>query len=244
MKLDTKRTALAVFGAALMLTVSSVASAQPSAGQLRLHNDNNVVGISFFPDVVGVYQIGMTPSSLGFGASYMVIDNLAIGARTSFGFALVDPATPGDSIAGQISLLPFVEAVFPMGDPLAAFVGGQLGFTADFPDFRDPYASIVAGVFGGVHVFATDSFSFSPFGQINMLYRGDAERAGFQILLGFSIVGWIGGGESPGGGAAPAPAGEPTWQPTNGGGGAGGAGGGAAPPPATDPVYDPEAGLE
>ncbi|MEC7520067.1 MAG: hypothetical protein VYE22_09395 [Myxococcota bacterium] len=229
---SSTRAAVAALGAAILLAFAAPASAQPSEGQFRLHNDNTVVGISFFPDVVGVYQVGLTPSQLGFGASYMVLENLAIGARTSFGFVLVDPAAPGDSIAGQISLLPFVEAVLPMGETMAAFVGGQLGFVADFPDVRDPYASLTAGAFGGIHIFASDSFSISPFGQLNFLYRGDAERAGFQIVLGFSLVGWIGGGESPGGGAQPAA--EPTWQPS----------GGAAPPPATDPVYDPEGGLQ
>lgn len=235
-----RRAPLAIVAASLVsiatLTAAPASAQRPGAGAVKLSLDAGVVDLDVFPDRYNQFTLGVGGLSLGPGIGYLVTDGFAIGARTSFGFTVFDPTTPGDTVSGVAALVPYFEALIGDGD-IVPFVGGQLGFVAQFPDGRDAYASAIVGAFGGVHIFATPSFSVSPFASINFLYDGGLERAGLGLALGFSLVGWIGGsgGEAaPMGPGEPAPADnpEPVWQPPP-------SQGSSAPP-----ASDPEGGLQ
>ena len=191
-------TLAAAIVAAISMTAPRAEAQRPGAGSIQLHLDAQILDLQVFPDRYNQVSLGVGGASLGPGIVYQVADGIIIGTRAAFGFTLIDPVTPGDSVAGSIALLPYLEFVFGQ-DQIAPFVDVHAGFQAIFPDGFDPWANVIVGARGGVHIFATDSFSVSPWGMLNFLYDGGIERAGFELAAGFSLVGWIGGngGEAP-----------------------------------------------
>jgi hypothetical protein len=68
-------------------------------------------------------------------------------------------------------------------------------------------------VVGGLHAFMGDDFSISPFLRAGVMYFTGTERAGYEIVLGVSLDGWIGGSGGEPEPPPPAPAPEPMYQP-------------------------------
>lgn len=212
-----------------------------------------VLAFRHFPDVLFDVRFGFLSLDAvnAFGPELEIglsLGDIVVGASVQAGYVHTNPDGPfaPDNNSGVLAIGPLFEYWLP-GDDMAPFVGAHIVPTVFFPDGSDAQVVFEGGARGGLHFFFGD-VSLGPYAQFNVVYVSEAERAAYEIVLGFSFRGWVsfdsGGGEY-GGDSQPAqPAAQPTWQPTNGGGGAGGAGGGAAPPPATDPVYDPEAGLE
>jgi hypothetical protein len=246
------RTSLSTLALVGALTWASSAAAQPGTGAIRLGADVPVLTLQHFPDpdqadppdpsfAFGLWGTDLFVHQVGASVGYQLTDALVLGGRVGFGVYVVDTGGffGGNNTTGLFSLLPFVEYMFGSGD-LRPFVGGQVGFQAIFPEDADAQAWFIGGAMGGLHFFAADGFSISPTLFFDFLYRGDYERAGYDLIFAVSFEGWMGGS---GGGPEPAPAadpvpaesGEPTWQPPPEQGSTG------APPP---PAGDPEGGLQ
>jgi hypothetical protein len=206
--------------AAIACSVAATPVARADAGQgaIRLGVDVPVFGLNDFPDanpnlVMQLGPLGNPLSGAGFvnpfgvaivspipmvaaSFGYQVTDALVIGARAGFGIALVHTELPPgvggdpDLNVGALSFLPYVEYLFLSGN-VRPFVGGQAGFQVIFPDTLDAQGTFIGGALGGVHIFATPSFSISPYANLDFVYRGADENAGFDLILGASFEGWI-----------------------------------------------------
>ena len=231
----------------------TTALARPSVLQaghgigITMGADLDVLGIAHFPDIGFDVRLGLLTSDTIFSAGLggtgynlpalpigLVLGNIVIGLRFEAGLIHVNPDGPfsNDINVGVFSPVAFFEYWLD-GEDMAPFFGAQFGPAITIPDGGDTNVFLTAGGLGGLHFFVTDSFSVGPTAQINFLYDSGSQRAGWELVLGFSMRGWIdpsGGGSSGGGGggAGPAPV-EDTWQP---------------PPPSNDPPppADPEAG--
>ena len=209
-----------IFAACLALTTAlalpDVADAQAGAGALRLGADLNVLGITHYPDpdafnspdpnvYFGIYNAAAGIETVGFFApsiGYMITDDLLIGAH--FGLAAVSfsgMSADATDVGFGIHIVAAVEYLFGQGD-IRPFIGGQVGprIIATPQVGSDVEVNFVAGALGGVHIFATDGFSISPFGNFNFLYYSGYERAGYEFVLGVALEGWIGGSSSNRGG--------------------------------------------
>jgi len=205
---------------------------------LTLGAGADVLGFRHFPDLGFDVRFGFftldnaSPISPEIEIG-LTLGDLVVGAGLQAGYIHQNPDGPfaPDNNSGVFSVVPFFEYWLP-GEDMAPFFGAHFGPSVLFPDGADAVVFLEAGARGGLHFFFGD-VSLGPFGQVNFLYNSSNERAGYEIVLGFSFRGWVSfGGDGAGGSAQPAA--EPTWEPS----------GGAAPPPATDPVYDPEGGLQ
>lgn len=190
--------------AALLWMAPAEADAQqrPGEGTVRLSLDSQIVGLGLYPDAVTAFGLGVAGRGLGPGFGYGITDDILIGARTALGMTYYDPNSPGDTLSGSVALLPYFEIVFG-SEGLVPFVGAQAGFGLFFPDGGDVIGSFTGGAYGGLHVMLTESFSFSPFVELNFVYGNTNdvllfglgltnERGGFSMALGFSLQGWIG----------------------------------------------------
>lgn len=186
----------------------SDAHAQAGAGAVRLGADLSVLTVSHYPapdlpidtdpsvifgfynSVAGFENVFLFAPQLG----YAVTDDLLVG--THVGFALASFA--GSDVGFGFHLVPFLEYMFG-GGGVRPFVGAEVGPRFITVPGSDASVTLVAGGYGGVHVFAGDSFSVSPFARVDFLYNSANERAGYEIVLGVSVHGWMGGGApSPG----------------------------------------------
>jgi hypothetical protein len=201
-----------VLAGALALGSSSIAHAQHGEGAFRLHADFSVFDVSAYPgfgDATILVGVLSPPGpffgglGLGLGAGYQFSDMFVIGGRIGFGY--VDVAAPGGtpSGAGLLSLVPYFEILFTEGDVIP-FAGAQAGFQVAFPEASDARAGLLAGLYGGVHLFPVDAFSISPQLWLDFLYNGFTERAGFDIGIIVTLTGWIGGSGGGGGETTPA----------------------------------------
>jgi len=120
-----------------------------------------------------------------------VLEPLVIGARVGFGVEVQEPRFGGPSFTnGLFALIPYLEYMFLEGN-IRPFIGGQAGFQVIFPDGADAAGWFIGGPMGGVHIFATPSFSISPTLMFDILYRGDIDRAGYGFSGIVTLQGWI-----------------------------------------------------
>lgn len=181
------------------------------AGRLRLSGEFSLLGFQYFPDARGVaypqfrFNFGPVGSTItvatqydyALSAGYQLTDDIVLGARVNFGFYFLDtnlvPPLDDDFAVGTLGLLPFFEYMFLRGD-IRPFVGAQAGFTAFFAEDTSQINDAVIvrlGGTGGVHLFATDSFSVTPWAMLSFLYNSGNEAAGFELLFMLSLDGWL-----------------------------------------------------
>lgn len=179
---------------ALVALTPRPASAQAGDGAFRLGADFEVIDLEVFPDLVTLFGFGVNGVAFGPSLGYQIGDSIVVGSRLAVRVNVSEVSGgAGTTVDGTIAVVPYFEYVFP--DPsVAPFLGAQAGVVGFFADGADPLANAVAGGFGGVHLFITDSFSVSPWGQLNFLYLGgDTDRAGFEVVALLSFEGWMGG---------------------------------------------------
>lgn len=186
-------------------SVTSGARADDGAGAFRLGADLHVLNMRQYPNDAsfvnddptiqfGLYNaVGGTDEVLYFAPQFgfLVTDSIVIGAH--FGLAAV--SFNGSDVGFGIHIVPFFEYLFSPGETIRPFVGAEVGpriFTIPGP--TDAYVVFAAGGLGGVHIFLEEGFSISPFASIDFLYNSQAERAGYEVVLGVSLEGWVGGG--------------------------------------------------
>lgn len=241
--------------ALLVLLSTSVAAARPptlNAGAspgLAIGASGNVLALNHFPDrgfdfwfgvrssddtVFSLTQLFLTPDL----AIALTLGNVVLGARVEAGFYHVNPdgAFIDDQNFGFFGLVPFFEYWLD-GEDMAPYFGVSIGPSIVIGDGRDTEVWLEAAGMGGLGFFVSEGFSIGPTLALTFMYDSASERAGWGIVLGFDLRGWIGlggdGGSSSGGAAEPA---------SGGGGGGGGSTEPAwTPEPASD---DPEGGLE
>lgn len=193
-----RRGAIPAALAALLVSTAAVSTARADAGQgaIRIGGDIPVLSVQHFPFDIGsftVLQFGLWSTNvarpqLGASFGYQVIEPLVIGVRAGFGVLFVDAGS--GQTTGVLALVPFLEYMFGEGT-IRPFVGVEAGFQVDFPNNGDAQGAFVGGGLGGVHIFATPSFSISPTLILDFLYRGDIERAGFGVSGIVTLNGWI-----------------------------------------------------
>lgn len=188
----------------------AAADAHAQAGAVRLGADLSVLTVSHYPtpdmafdsdpsvifgfynSVAGAENFLLFAPQLG----YAVTDDLLIGAHVGFAGA----SFVGSDVGFGFHLVPFVEYLLG-GDDLRPFVGAEVGPRFISLPSSDAAVTLVAGAYGGVHLFTGDSFSVSPYVRADFLYNSASERAGYEIVLGVSVHGWM-GRQSPSSGAA------------------------------------------
>ncbi len=193
---------------ACSITAAPVARADAGAGAIRLGADVPVFALNDFPDANPslTLQAGPWGNAFGYlgplplvGASfgYQVTDAIVIGARAGFGIGVVHSQvdTPfgtvvNDTNVGAIGLLPYFEYLFLDGN-IRPFVGAQAGFQVFWPDSGDGQGAFIGGGLGGVHIFATPSFSISPIAYLDFVYRGADRNAGVDFIIAVSFEGWM-----------------------------------------------------
>lgn len=195
--------AIAALMAGAIGSVASGARADDGAGAFRMAADLHVLNMRQYPNdgfnddptvQFGLYNaVGGTEEFLYFAPQfgYLITDSIVIGAHLGFGVV----SFAGSDAGFGIHIVPFFEYMFSPGETIRPFVGAEVGpriFTIPGP--TDAYVNLVAGGFGGVHIFLEESFSISPFASVDFLYNSNAERAGYEIVAGISLDGWIGGG--------------------------------------------------
>lgn len=198
-----RKSALALTAAiALSFSFADSANADAGAGALRLGADIGVIGLTHVPDAIdetnfqfGIWGEDVYRPAVGVSVGFQIIEPLIIGARTGFGAFVSHVDTPGPLdhqtfTSGLFALIPYVEYMFLTGN-IRPFVGGELGFQLTFPDGGDTQAGFIAGALGGVHIFATPSFSISPTAFLDFIYRGADENAGFAFGGVVTLQGWI-----------------------------------------------------
>lgn len=192
--------------AALACSIAAAPVARADAGQgaIRLGADIPVFALNDFPDANPslTLQAGPWGNALGFlgplpliaaSFGYQVTDAIVIGARAGFGIGLVHAEAGGfvnDQNVGAIGFLPFFEYLFLDGN-IRPFVGAQAGFQVFWPDSGDGEGSFIGGGLGGVHIFATPSFSISPIAYLDFVYRGSDRNAGVDFIIAVSFEGWL-----------------------------------------------------
>lgn len=183
---------------ALVTLAPSPGSAQVGDGAVRIGADFEIIDLEVFPDRVTLFGFGVNGVAFGPSFGYQIGESIIVGSRFAFRLNVSDVAgAPDLTVDGTVAVVPYFEWMFP--DPqVAPFVGAQAGVVAFFADSVDASANFVGGGFGGVHLFVTDSFSISPWGQVNFLYLGGLDdRAGFEVVALLSFEGWIGGRRVP-----------------------------------------------
>ncbi len=183
--------------AASSLAAAPRAHADAGEGAIRLGADVSVLGFQHFPGDFGdlfAFQFGLlaeevTRPQVAASFAYQLTNDLLIGVRGGFGVALVE-AGGFSATRGVVSLVPFFECMFGQGN-LRPFIGAEAGFQLLFPDMGDAQGWFVGGPMGGVHIFATQSFTISPMAVFDFFYRGDVERAGYGLTGLVSFAGWI-----------------------------------------------------
>jgi hypothetical protein len=248
--------ALGLAAALLVLLSASVVAARPptlSAGAspgLAIGTSGNVLVLNHFPDQGFDFWFGLRSSddtAFSLASFFLTPDlaialtlgNVVIGARVELGFYHVNPDGPfgGDQNFGFFGLVPFFEYWLD-GEDMAPYFGLSIGPSIVVADGRDTEVWLEAAGMGGLGFFVSEGFSLGPTLAVQFLYDSASERAGWGIVLGFDLRGWIGlGGEG----------GSSTGGDTGGGGGGGGADDGGSTEPAWTPEPasdDPEGGLE
>ncbi len=192
------RSAVAASLFVAVLCSRSVAHAQHGPGALRLGADFTIFEVADYPDVGDPgFNIGVLSTGLGVNVGYELGDMFVIGGRAAFGYTGNIAGGVGID-AGIISLIPYFEILFGT-ENIVPFAGLQVGPEIYFADGVDTQAVLLAGGYGGVHIFPVDAFSISPQLWASFVYNSGFQRAGFDISLIVSLTGWIGGG----GGTAP-----------------------------------------
>jgi hypothetical protein len=186
---------------AVMVGLSTTsARADAGVGSYRVGADVGVLSLEHFPNDFGgdfvVFQFGLgeqrvTRPFVHASFAYQILEPLLIGLRAGFGVQVIDLGGLSDSTTnGVLALVPFAEYLLSSGD-VRPFLGAQVGVQVTFPERGDSQATAVAGGFGGLHIFATPSFTISPTLMVDFLYRGDFERGGVAFSGLVSLEGWI-----------------------------------------------------
>ncbi|MCA9607343.1 MAG: hypothetical protein KC619_17175 [Myxococcales bacterium] len=238
----------ALAAAALLCAVTlapSVAAARPpslrdgASPGLAIGARGNVLALEHFPDVGFDFWFGVRSSDdSAFSLGYLTPDlmialtlgNIVIGARFEAGFYHLNPDGPfaPDQNVGHVGIVPFFEYWLD-GEDMAPFFGLGFGPTILIPDGRNAEVLLQGAGTGGLGFFVAEGFSIGPTLSLGFLYDSQSERAGWTVVLGFDLRGWIGLGGGGGGSAS----------------GGDAADDGGAPPPAQQPVFvaDPEGGM-
>lgn len=197
----------AAAAAAIACSMASTSSvrADDGAGAIRFGADLHVLNVRQYPNdspfvnddptiQFGVYNaVGGTDEFLYFAPQfgYLLTESIVIGAHLGFGVVSFN----GSDAGVGVHLVPFFEYILSPGETIRPFVGAEVGPRIfSIPGPTDAYVTLVAGGFGGVHIFLEESFSISPFASVDFLYNSLSERAGYEIVLGASFQGWVGGG--------------------------------------------------
>ncbi len=240
----------ALAAAALLATATllpTVALARPPSltdgadPGLAIGMSGNVLVLDHFPDqgfdfwfgvrssddsVFGLTNFFLTPDF----AIALTLGNIVLGARVEAGFYHVNPdgAFAPDTNVGFFGLVPFFEYWLD-GDSMAPFFGVSFGPSVVIPDGGDAEVWLEGSGTGGLGFFVADGFSIGPTLSLGFLYNSANERAGWTVVVGFDLRGWMSLGGSGG----------------SSGGGGGNAGGGGGSEPAAQPVIvaDPEGGM-
>lgn len=201
--------ALAICALVGLSSWSASARADDVPGAVRIGADLHVLNVRHYPDFdvpdppdptvqIGVYNaVGGIEEYMYFAPQlgFLVTDSLVIGLHVGLGVMSFLGSDPGFGI----HIVPFLEYLFGTGeDSVRPFIGAQVGpriFALPDTGFADNvFVSLIAGGLGGVHVFLDPAFSVSPFIGVDFIYNSAIERAAYEILLGISLEGWVGGG--------------------------------------------------
>lgn len=191
--MELRKTSIAL---ALALAVSALgarAEAQSVAGQVRLGGDVTVFDGLWFPDpdvaqvTFGIFR--------GFGPSfgYAITEAILIGARFLFGGTWVDNGFGGDNFAGAFAILPYFEFNIVDDSTIQPFFGAEAGYDYIFGDGINDDGRFRAGGIGGIHIFATSTFSISPTGHLGFAYDFNGEEAALTWGVNVQFLGWFGG---------------------------------------------------
>jgi hypothetical protein len=188
------RLGCAAAGAAVALAASSPASAAGDEA-IRVSADVPIAGFYHrFADGLGsatdgFFGLAAAPFQLGVG--YLFKKNIYVGGR--FGFRAEFPDSADTYFHGRLTGR--FEYVFD-GSKVRPFVGADLGFYGD--SFGGvfggaaTYGGFLASGSGGVHLFVTDSFSISPYGElIFQRYFDFADLNTVTLVFGVTLAGWI-----------------------------------------------------
>jgi hypothetical protein len=183
--------ALLALCAPLLAASAATAHAQRGAGAFRLGVHAPVGSVLAADGGDAVYQIGPTTSS-GLDLAYQVTDMIAVGG--SVAAALFGRTGETGSDIFLLALVPRFELGVPTGESrfygaidVGAGTGGGLGATGS------TIAMFVVGAEIGAHLFATRSFSVSPYLQARHVRAFDHDLGIWSASIGIAITGWMGG---------------------------------------------------
>jgi hypothetical protein len=189
---------------ALYATEDVALKMSDAAGSTELNVQRTHVGL--MASLLGV-RLGFAPSDS------VVLDARLLQGRTTVSFDNDSSRPQAESTF--FSVLPSLEFLLATGESVRPFISGTLGYRAGSTSVGGEetgnYSDVVYGASGGIHVFATPSFSIafavSALGLSGSGKEGtlDYDQSGSLFSLMVGLNGWIGGSVAGGGTAAPAP---------------------------------------
>lgn len=231
--LRTHAIAAAALLASITLSHAPTARADFGEGAVRLGAGPTLLSVEHLPEPdTQVITYGLPPITWlqGFHFGYMLSAELYLGAQLALGGLTIASGGPFGGFNNDtlfFTFLPRFAYLIALSQAVSLFVGVEVGLTIYGDPDGDPDDVFKAGAIGGLHFFATRSFSIDGELGVAFTHHPDSANAGFQVTLGVVLSGWVLGPSGGGSGG-----GDDT---TDGG----------APPPTTQPVIvaDPEGGM-
>jgi hypothetical protein len=183
-----------------------VAAAQGGAGAFRLglHGGfytSQSATADGSDDALTITSAGVGAAALGVDLGYAAGDYIVIGGRVFWQTQSISVGSTDLGSQSFVSILPYVEATLSPGSRIRPAFGGTLAYASRSTESEDgdgsSFSALGFGAYGGVHFFATETFSISPLLMIAYVSGssdpGGADASEIDVFFVVELAGWIGG---------------------------------------------------